>query len=334
MVWQGEDAMSGVFADINREIRIRILLGLILFCGRALPLLGQAPPAQDTFVSQTKANTNYGGNASLAVLAGNTSLIQFNVSPLPSGVSASQLNKATLRVFVSGLSNAGSFDVVLVNGTWNEKSVTYGNRPNLGNVIAAGVPVVASSKNTFINVDVTSAMQAWLSGSANNGIAIVPSASSPISVTFDSKEAINTSHEPQLLFSFNGPVGPQGVQGAQGVQGLQGPPGVDGAQGPKGDPGAQGPAGVGTGLKEQKAALLQWYRQDFPVGVPGGSLPIGLAFDGANIWVADLGNSTVIKMRASDGTVVGTFFAGNPNVSPWGLAFDGSSIRITNYNPH
>ena len=108
--------MSGICADITREIRLRILLGLILFCGRALPLLGQAPPAQDTFVSQTKANTNYGGNASLAVLAGNTSLVQFNVSPLPSGVSASQLNKATLRVFVSGLSNAGSFDVVLVNG--------------------------------------------------------------------------------------------------------------------------------------------------------------------------------------------------------------------------
>src|SRR5436305_79007 len=182
--------MFTIVADIHREIGRRSLVGLFWFCAIALPLLSQAPPAQDTFVSQTKANTNYGGNASLAVLAGNTSLIQFNVSPLPSGVSASQLNKATLRVFVSGLSNAGSFDVVLVNGTWNENSVTYGNRPNLGNVIAAGVPVVATARNTFIAVDVTSALQAWLSGSqANNGVAIVASASSPISVTFDSKEA-------------------------------------------------------------------------------------------------------------------------------------------------
>ena len=42
--------------------------------------------------------------------------------------------------------------------------------------------------------------------------------------------------------------------------------------------GEAGPAG--TGLKEMKAALLQWYRQDFAAG----HQPSAVAFDGANIW--------------------------------------------------
>ena len=227
--------------NFNREIRLRSLVALFWFCGGALHIVAQAPPTQDTFLASSKPNTNYGTNASLALQSGTTTLVQFDLASLPNGVSASQLNKATLRLFVSGLTNAGSFDVFLVNGGWNEGAATYSNRPTSGGAIASGVSIGASARNSFITVDITSALSAWLSGSQpNNGIAIVPSLSSPISVTFDSKEATNTSHEPQLLYSFNGPAGSQGPQGIQGPQGFQGPPGIDGAQGP---PGPQGPAG-------------------------------------------------------------------------------------------
>ena len=44
-----------------------------------------------------------------------------------------------------------------------------------------------------------------------------------------------------------------------------------------------------------------------------------LAFDGANIWVADNASNTVTKLRASDGTCNG-------------VAFDGANIWVTNYN--
>ena len=215
-----------------------------MFLLAAATLIAQAPPSQDAFVTSSKPSTNYGGNTSLAVQSGSTTFVQFALAPLPSGVNASQLNKATLRLFVSGLTSSGSFDVFFVNNGWNEASVTYNNRPPLGAVVASGVAVGANAKNTFVTVDVTAALQAWLSGSQpNNGLAIVPSASPSISVTFDSKEATNTSHEPALLYSFNGPPGPQGPQGTQGLQGPQGPIGVDGPPGPPGPQGSPGPAG-------------------------------------------------------------------------------------------
>lgn len=58
-----------------------------------------------------------------------------------------------------------------------------------------------------------------------------------------------------------------------------------------------------------------------------GTTPLGLAFDGANIWVAINGDNTVAKLRASDGAVLGTFNAG---IRPWDVAFDGSNIWVTN----
>src|SRR5580693_3879975 len=71
-----------------------------------------------------------------------------------------------------------------------------------------------------------------------------------------------------------------------------------------------------------KVALLKWYDGNavftlFPVG-PG---PQGVAFDGANIWVV---GSNLVKIRASDGTVLGTFGTGGD-----GVTFDGADLWVT-----
>jgi DNA-binding beta-propeller fold protein YncE len=58
-----------------------------------------------------------------------------------------------------------------------------------------------------------------------------------------------------------------------------------------------------------------------------GSGPEGVAFDGANIWVANHDYNTVTKLRASDGTNLGTFAVGS---GPYGVAFDGANIWVTN----
>jgi hypothetical protein len=118
-------------------------------------------------------------------------------------------------------------------------------------------------------------------------------------------------------------VGPQGLQGAAGPTGPQGPAGPAGPAGPTGPQGPAGPAG-GVSLIQSKAALLQWYRQDFAVF----SGPIGVAFDGANIWVANALSNTVSKLRASDGTSLGTFTVGS---GPSGVAFDGANIWVANF---
>jgi len=57
-----------------------------------------------------------------------------------------------------------------------------------------------------------------------------------------------------------------------------------------------------------------------------GKFPIGVVSDGTNIWVAN-GGSTVTKLRASDGAVLGTFSVGK---FPIGVAFDGTNIWVAN----
>jgi len=60
-----------------------------------------------------------------------------------------------------------------------------------------------------------------------------------------------------------------------------------------------------------------------------GTSPRGMAFDGSNIWVANGGENTVTKLRASDGACVGTctFSVGT---TPNFLAFDGANIWVAN----
>ena len=114
----------------------------------------------------------------------------------------------------------------------------------------------------------------------------------------------------------------KGPTGATGPQGLAGP---TGAQGPVGATGPQGPAGGGA---NNQAATLHWYHanSNYPdIGV--GNYPRGIAFDGTNIWVTNNGASTVTKVLASTGVVIGTYPAGN---GPDGIVFDGTNIWVTN----
>ena len=249
--------------------RISLIPALILALGMSL-VRAQAPPSQDTYVALAKSSTNYGNSSSLAVQAGGTySLVKFNLASLPSAVTANQLNRAVLRLYVSGLSSTTTqnLDVLVVNSSWTENKVNYGNAPALGSAVALGVPVASNALNTFIEVDVTSILQAWMEGSQPNyGLALVPSAGSSIAVSFDSKEAVNTSHEPELLYWFNGPTGATGAPGGTGPQGPAGPPGPAGPQGPQGVAGPAGPAGA-VGMTGPAG----------PMGPPGSPGPAGPA---------------------------------------------------------
>ena len=96
-------------------------------------------------------------------------------------------------------------------------------------------------------------------------------------------------------------------------------------------PGQTGSNGAPPPANPLKVALLRWYKANtvytmFPVGKE----PVGIAFDGASIWTANSGDNTVTKLRASDGTVLGTFSSGGGQ--PNGLAFDGANIWVSNFS--
>ncbi|MBK9963612.1 MAG: hypothetical protein IPP07_01395 [Holophagales bacterium] len=53
--------------------------------------------------------------------------------------------------------------------------------------------------------------------------------------------------------------------------------------------------------------------------------PSGLVYDGANVWITNYSNSSVSKMRASDGVVLATYPVGT---NPRGIVFDGVNIWV------
>lgn len=61
---------------------------------------------------------------------------------------------------------------------------------------------------------------------------------------------------------------------------------------------------------------------EFPTGYPA---PSGLVYDGANVWITNFNSSSVSKMRASDGVVLGTYPVGT---NPRGLVFDGVNVWV------
>ena len=73
-----------------------------------------------------------------------------------------------------------------------------------------------------------------------------------------------------------------------------------------------------------QVALLKW-GPNLTTTFPCGSLARGVAFDGANIWVANVDGRSVTKLRASDGALLGTFTLGG---RPYGVAFDGANIWV------
>ncbi len=116
-----------------------------------------------------------------------------------------------------------------------------------------------------------------------------------------------------------GPMGPTGVTGATGATGSTGATGATGATGPAGPP---SPSAM-------QAALGTWY----PGTYSAGSYPRAIAFDGSNIWVANLYNASVTKLNAGTGATIGTY--STYFNYPQAMAFDGANIWVIypNGNP-
>src|SRR5438094_8314708 len=86
-------------------------------------------------------------------------------------------------------------------------------------------------------------------------------------------------------------------------------------------------AGQGVSLLNPlQVALLKW-SPNLTTSFTVGSDPVGVAFDGASIWVVNNGPGTVTKLRASDGAVEGTFNVGSGGA---GVASGGANISVAN----
>jgi hypothetical protein len=239
-------------SNIRKWFLFLPLLAWVLLLGPANALALQAIASDDAFV-QFSSSSNFGNEEHLRVGDGDkyTGFIKFDLSALPlglGGLTGDNIEKATLRLYLSELSKTGSFEIRRVTSAWNEATVNSSGPAHVGLDPAAIIPVGNGDRNQYILVNVTDLVKDWLNGTANHGIALIPDGS--INVKFDSKESKDTSHDPRLdiLITSFGPQGPTGLQGLTGPQGATGLQGATGPQGPAGPQGPTGPQGA-TGLQ-------------------------------------------------------------------------------------
>jgi hypothetical protein len=185
----------------------------------------------DAYVNSAHPAVNYGSLSNLYVNGNGTALLQFDLSALPAGTTASQIGSATLKLYVNRVNTSGTVNVVPVTSAWSESAVTYNTIPSLGSTVASFTPATAGQ---YVVIDVTSLVQEWVTTpSSNFGLALTTSSGD---VVLDSKENDETSHVAHLDITVvsQGPAGPAGADGAQGPTGPAGPVGATGATGAAG----------------------------------------------------------------------------------------------------
>jgi hypothetical protein len=208
----------------------------------------------DAHVSMTRSTTNFGTLANLYVGNGNSALLQFDLSALPAGLTASQISRASLTVFVNRVNTGGTVSLSPVTSAWSESAVTYATIPTIGAPVNGFTTAIAGQ---YVTLDVTSLVQGWVTAPATNfGLALT---STVANVLLDSKENDETGHAASLDITITsmGAQGPQGIQGLTGAQGIQGFPGVAGATGAQGIQGPVGPTGA-TGAAGTIGAVTNW----------------------------------------------------------------------------
>lgn len=314
--------------------------------------VGQAVPSQEANVQLGSTAGTRGGNTfqiqysvdSQGVDQSSEGYVQFDLSGFPANLTPAMIQKASLVLFVENGGNPGTVTVCQLSQAWTASTITGATAPTCTNIgtVAFNVSATQLKGGSFITVDITPIVQSWYGGASNFGIMLAadPPASglgNGVNVQIDANE----TNPPvlNLVLQSQGPPGPPGPAGPQGVTGPAGAPGAAGAagpQGPTGPTGPQGPIGL-PGPPDQRAynaALLHWYPQTFPAG----NVPVGLAFDGTNIWVTNHntgGPGSVTELQASSGAVVNTIpLSGNPSGNPNGIAFDGANIWLTAGSPN
>jgi hypothetical protein len=85
-----------------------------LFVAPCTALASEATVTGDAYVNSAHPATNYGGLSNLYVGNGGTTLFAFDLSALPSGTTASQIGKATLKLYVNRVNNSGAVSVLPV----------------------------------------------------------------------------------------------------------------------------------------------------------------------------------------------------------------------------
>ena len=106
---------------MSQRIGIKLLAAAMLsVLSSAVAHATEGVVVADTYVSSIYSTVNFGGLSNLYVNANGTTLIQFDLSSLPAGTTASQIGAASLKLYVNRVNTSALVNVVAVTSPWTE----------------------------------------------------------------------------------------------------------------------------------------------------------------------------------------------------------------------
>ncbi len=193
--------------------KVVVVFSLLLLTIALLPSFAHAsttvtltPSSGDAYVRSDNPDTNYGSAWDIHVNGGNPvfGFVKFDLSSIP-------VNSAIISAYLKldtgeGAGGTQSLYVYRVEGSWEESTLTFNNKPSI-----AGTPTVTdtafyTSGTGYHSWTVTSDVQAFVTGTPNNGWCLKLS---DWWVSFHSKDGGQSSRYPQLEITYEVP--PDGV---------------------------------------------------------------------------------------------------------------------------
>jgi len=220
--------------SIKRVLQLALIAACFLAPGLAR---AQAPASDDTYApNQNPYGGANGASTVLIVNSTNNAYIKFNMAGFSNVTSGSQIQQATLKLFLDTAPKDGNLQICALENSvaWTESSLAGdpGTTPPCSSAVGTvSVPVAQAdacpsgtgSACTYIIADVTTIVQYWLNTpGSNNGFGLVSDGT--LVASFDSKENTATAHDPRLdiylvqgVAGATGPAGPAGPAGPTGV---------------------------------------------------------------------------------------------------------------------
>src|SRR5580700_6253767 len=138
-------------------------------------------PSQDAYYVPGNGS-NFGTATTITVgSTASVGLVQFDLTQLPAGLTAAQIQKATLTLFLDHVNSGGAINIDTVSAStpWSELTVSGNSGISPGNAVNTSAPTATTA--TFVSVDATSAVQGWITTpSTNNGFMIQANASTSV----------------------------------------------------------------------------------------------------------------------------------------------------------
>lgn len=133
--------------------------------------------AANTMILADSATANYSTSWRLSVGTTTTgaarTLIRFPLPPIPSGTTISSANLQLYydQTFTTD-SNAVSMQALQANAAWSPATATWDNAKGIAGAVAGTAATKAYAAGVWVDFPVTSAVQSWVNGSANNGFVL------------------------------------------------------------------------------------------------------------------------------------------------------------------